>query len=114
MILTSTVSFLAVVTAAAEPSVDVDESDPLLGIGCLDVTREPYRADSTGTVDSTSAIQSAVDDARDKGLVCDPELRRAFDHRSSMSSPMTSTAPATFTLADNGPRLENKTSIGFP
>jgi hypothetical protein len=45
-------------------------ADPLLEIGCLDVTQPPYLADPTGTKDSTAAIQRAVNDARDRGLVC--------------------------------------------
>jgi hypothetical protein len=47
-----------------------DEPDDLRQIGCLDVTEAPYAADPTGTDDSTAAIQRAVDDARDQGLVC--------------------------------------------
>lgn len=38
--------------------------------GCLDVTQAPYLADPMGTSDSTSAIQRAVDDARDRKLAC--------------------------------------------
>lgn len=49
---------------------DTPAADPLLEIGCLDVTRAPYRADPTGQTDSTRALQRAIDDARDRGLVC--------------------------------------------
>jgi hypothetical protein len=45
-------------------------ADPLFDIGCLDVTQPPYLADPTGTKDSTAALQRAVNDARDRGLVC--------------------------------------------
>lgn len=38
--------------------------------GLLDVTQPPYRADPGGIADSTKAIQQAVNDARDRGLVC--------------------------------------------
>jgi hypothetical protein len=38
--------------------------------GCLDVTAAPYLADPSGTSDSTEAIQRAVNDARDRALVC--------------------------------------------
>jgi hypothetical protein len=47
----------------------VDPSDELLSIGLLDVTKVPYSADPTGKSDSTEAIQRAVNDARDHGLV---------------------------------------------
>lgn len=40
------------------------------GLGLLDVTRAPYAADPTGVRDSTTAIQDAVNDARDRQLVC--------------------------------------------
>jgi hypothetical protein len=39
-------------------------------LGLLDVTKAPYFADPTGINDSTLAIQEAVNDARNKGLVC--------------------------------------------
>ncbi|NLY00626.1 MAG: hypothetical protein GXY83_31400 [Rhodopirellula sp.] len=55
---------------AAESPADADSKDPLLQLGCLDVTRLPYAADPTGRSDSTEAIQHAVNDARDRGLVC--------------------------------------------
>jgi len=45
-------------------------ADPLLAIGCLDVTRAPFSADPTGQTDSTAALQRAINDARDRGLVC--------------------------------------------
>jgi hypothetical protein len=47
-----------------------DANSPLLQLGCLDVTQAPYLADPTGKTDSTQAIQRAVNDARDAGLVC--------------------------------------------
>ena len=34
------------------------------------MTQPPYEADPTGTADCTKAIQQAVNDARDRGLVC--------------------------------------------
>ncbi len=55
---------------AAESPSGAGAGDPLRGIGCLDVTKAPYAADSTGTADATHAIQRAVNDARDHGLVC--------------------------------------------
>ena len=39
------------------------------GYGILDVTLEPYHADPSGKTDSTSAIQRAVDDARDGRMI---------------------------------------------
>ncbi len=60
----------AVNTTASEFPAGVDTSDRLLRLGCLDVIRAPYLADPTGTADSTDAIQQAVNDARDYGLVC--------------------------------------------
>lgn len=48
----------------------VKAADPLLGTGCLDVTKAPYFADPTGKKDSTAAIQRAVNDARDCQYVC--------------------------------------------
>ena len=48
----------------------MDKDDQLLAIGLLDVTRKPYLADPQGKRDSTEAIRRAVNDARDKGLVC--------------------------------------------
>jgi hypothetical protein len=45
-------------------------ADRLLQLGCLDVTKVPYSADPGGRSDSTQAIQRAVNDARDRGLVC--------------------------------------------
>jgi hypothetical protein len=56
--------------AAAEFPAGVDTGDRLLQLGCLDVTKTPYLADPTGTNDSTDAIQRAVNDSRDCGLVC--------------------------------------------
>ena len=38
--------------------------------GLLDVTQPPYRADAGGSNDCTAALQQAVNDARDRGLVC--------------------------------------------
>jgi hypothetical protein len=48
----------------------VSATDPLLSIGCLDVTKAPYFADPSGEKDSTAAIQHAVNDARDYQYVC--------------------------------------------
>ena len=48
----------------------MDKDDKLLAVGLLDVTRKPYLADPQGQRDSTEAIRRAVNDARDKGLVC--------------------------------------------
>lgn len=42
----------------------------LLKNGIVDVTNAPYFADPKGKKDSTLAIQQAVNDCRDKGLVC--------------------------------------------
>ncbi|MCH5376390.1 MAG: glycoside hydrolase family 55 protein, partial [Planctomycetes bacterium] len=61
---------VATSAAAADYPAGVDADDPLLRSGCLDVTKAPYLADATGANDSTRAIQQAVDDARDHGLVC--------------------------------------------
>jgi hypothetical protein len=44
--------------------------EQLMEMGLLDITQEPYLADPKGESDSTDAIQKAVIDARDKGLVC--------------------------------------------
>lgn len=56
--------------AGAGVPAGVDPADPRLQAGCLDVARPPYLADPTGARDSTAAIQRAVNDARDQGLVC--------------------------------------------
>ena len=56
--------------SAAQLPAGVDPADPLLQAGCLDVTKAPYLADPTGVKDATEAIQRAVNDARDHGLVC--------------------------------------------
>jgi hypothetical protein len=44
--------------------------ESLKGMGLLDITQAPYLADPKGVSDSTAAIQKAVNDARDKGMVC--------------------------------------------
>ncbi len=62
-------AFTAAVVAADLPS-GVDPANTLLQLGCLDVTAPPYRADPSGRTDATAAIQRAVNDARDHGLVC--------------------------------------------
>jgi len=49
---------------------EFDRGDELYQLGLLDVTKAPYLADPTGQVDSTTAIQRAVNDARDNWLVC--------------------------------------------
>ncbi|MCC6355182.1 MAG: hypothetical protein IT577_14920 [Verrucomicrobiae bacterium] len=54
----------------ATPAPGAEPSGGLLNLGLLDVTGEPYAADPTGSTDSTKAIQRAVNDARDKRLVC--------------------------------------------
>lgn len=56
--------------AYGELPQEFDRSDRLFQLGLLDVTKTPYSADPTGQVDSTAAIQSAVNDARDHRLVC--------------------------------------------
>ena len=56
--------------APAELPREFDRSDRLFSLGLLDVTQIPYSADPAGQVDSTEAIQRAVNDARDNGLVC--------------------------------------------
>ena len=56
--------------APAELPREFDRSDRLFSLGLLDVTQTPYSADPAGQVDSTEAIQRAVNDARDNGLVC--------------------------------------------
>jgi hypothetical protein len=55
---------------AADLPPGADPANALLQLGCLDVTAAPYRADPTGRTDATAAIQRAVNDARDHGLVC--------------------------------------------
>jgi len=62
--------FLTAVTGACVAVSAPAANAPLLEIGCLDVTRPPYAADPTGKRDCTEAIQRAVNDARDRGLVC--------------------------------------------
>lgn len=61
---------LATTTAAATLEPGTDSTNRLRQLGLLDVTQPPYRADPTGATDSTKAIQQAVNDARDRGLVC--------------------------------------------
>jgi len=55
---------------AIRPAKGQQPSDRLAELGCLDVTKPPYEADPTGKRDSTAAIQRAVNDARDRQLVC--------------------------------------------
>ncbi len=43
---------------------------PLAPMGILDVTRSPFSADPTGRRDSTTALQHAIDYARDRQMVC--------------------------------------------
>lgn len=62
--------FVAWPFAFAAFPAGTDPANPLLQLGCLDVTQVPYRADPTGRADATAAIQRAVNDARDAGLVC--------------------------------------------
>ena len=69
MLLLSLAAFAADALAGESPA-NVDSHDRLLQLGCLDVTKAPYAADPTGKSDSTKAIQRAVNDARDRGLVC--------------------------------------------
>ncbi|MHC4395954.1 MAG: glycosyl hydrolase family 28-related protein [Planctomycetota bacterium] len=54
--------------AALPPGVPPD--NPLAQIGCLDVTLPVYGADPTGSVDSTTAVQNAINDAYDYQMVC--------------------------------------------
>jgi hypothetical protein len=46
------------------------EPDDLLSMGLLDVTKAPFNADPSGTMDSTKAIQDAVNEARNTSMVC--------------------------------------------
>lgn len=64
------IGIIAIPVVAKNFPVGVNASDPLLQVGCLDVTKTPYKADPTGTTDSTQAIQRAVNNARDHGLAC--------------------------------------------
>ena len=68
--ISAAVIVLAMDLAYAELPEEFDRSDRLFQLGLLDVTKAPYLADPTGTADSTEAIQRAVNDARDHGLVC--------------------------------------------
>jgi hypothetical protein len=61
--------FVCSAAFAAVPA-GTDPDHALLQLGCLDVTQAPYLADSAGRTDATQAIQRAVNDARDFGLVC--------------------------------------------
>lgn len=68
---------LAAAQTGGRPAFDIGKTPPgvkatdsLLEAGCLDVTKAPYFADSTGRKDSTAAIQRAVNDARDYQYVC--------------------------------------------
>ncbi|MBN1420832.1 MAG: FAD-dependent oxidoreductase [Planctomycetes bacterium] len=54
----------------AEAPPQAEATGRLFRLGLLDVTGTPYRADPTGVDDATRAIQRAVDDARDRRLVC--------------------------------------------
>lgn len=64
------VTTLAAGTPTAILPEGVDAGDRMVQLGVLDVTKAPYRADPTGAIDATNAIQRAADDARDYGLVC--------------------------------------------
>jgi hypothetical protein len=52
------------------PGSNPTTDDTHLDMGLLDITKAPYNADPKGKKDSTAAIQSAVNDARDNKLVC--------------------------------------------
>jgi len=69
-VLLASLAACAVNALAGESTADVAAADRLLQLGCLDVTKVPYSADPTGRSDSTQAVQRAVNDARDRGLVC--------------------------------------------
>lgn len=56
--------------AYGERPMELDRHDRLLQFELLDVSKSPYLDDPTGEIDSTAAVQRAVDDARDHGLVC--------------------------------------------
>lgn len=56
-------AFLAASAGAALPAVAATPD------GVVDVTRSPYSADPSGKRDSTSAIQKAIDDARDGRMI---------------------------------------------
>ena len=60
----------------------------LTNYGILDVTKAPYSADSSGTNDSTGAIQEAVIDARDARMIAHfpPGKYRVSDTISANSS----------------------------
>lgn len=45
---------------AAQFPAGVGRSDPLLRLGCLDVTKAPYLADPTGMADSTAAVHGVL------------------------------------------------------
>ncbi len=46
------------------------EDQRTAGLGLVDVTKGPFRADPSGDKDSTRAIQAAIDFARDHQMVC--------------------------------------------
>lgn len=64
------VPLVVAVGVARAPGAPAEAGDRLLKLGLLDVTAAPYAADRTGGSDSTKAIQRAVNDARDRRLVC--------------------------------------------
>lgn len=58
------------VIAAGQVAMARYDDKQLMSLGYLDVTRSPYKADPSGKVDATAAIQQAINDARDAQLVC--------------------------------------------
>jgi len=64
------IRFESEVISAGRAAVARYADQELAAIGFLDVTKAPYNADSSGTVDATAAIQQAINDARDARLVC--------------------------------------------
>jgi hypothetical protein len=49
---------------------DQKEADELLKMGLLDVTKSPFNADPSGKIDSTKALQDALNESRNRQLVC--------------------------------------------
>jgi hypothetical protein len=57
---------------ASNPFQNLNQNEPVdsLSLGLLDITKAPFNADPSGKTDSTKAIQDAVNESRNKQLVC--------------------------------------------
>jgi hypothetical protein len=63
-------TLLTLILGVSLVSHGVEREEARLPSGLIDVTKEPYLADASGTNDATDAIQRAINDARDQWKAC--------------------------------------------